>query len=149
MKRIKNTPNSGIYLCTVYRDPKGERAREEEIPSRLNLFWGFIQYSMCFSGLTNSKYIKYTFTCPFSPKYGKKISLTRDSRTETRISPSDPIKELNNWLPPSWLWKPPPIKISFSAAVMGADLHNVMVTQAVSLSEQKMLFNQINLKSTH
>lgn len=32
---------------------------------------------------------------------------------------------------------------------MGADLHNVMVTEAVSLSEQKMPFFQINLKSTH
>lgn len=32
---------------------------------------------------------------------------------------------------------------------MGADLHNIMVTHAVSFSEQKMLFFQINLKSIH
>lgn len=62
---------------------------------------------------------------------------------------SELIKELNNWLPPLQLWKPPPIKINLNATVMGTDLHNVMVTHAVYFSEQKMLFFQINLKSTH
>lgn len=41
---------------------------------------------------------------------------------------SELIKELNNWLPPLQLWKPPPIKINLNATVMGTDLHNVMVT---------------------
>lgn len=59
------------------------------------------------------------------------------------------IKELNNQLPHLWLWKPPPIKINLNDTVMGPDLHNVMLTHAVSFSEQNMLCFQNNLKSTH
>lgn len=43
------------------------------------------------------------------------------------------MKEINNWLPLYGSEKPSPTKISLN--VMGADLHNVMVTHAVSFSE--------------
>lgn len=76
------------------------------------------------------------FACSFSPTYEKRHTYTK---TETKISLfsthegnkqlTAPFKALKNLLL---------LKISLN--VMGADLHNVMVTHAVSFSEQKVLF---------
>ena len=116
----------------------------------VNHFWRWIWYSMRPCGLRNSKYIAYTFTCSIFPKYGEKRYVFQETLSQKQESHSfELIKELNNWLLPSWLWKPPPIKSNLNATVMGADLPNGMVTCAVSFSEKKMLFSQINLKSTH
>lgn len=79
----------------------------------------------------------------------KKNVFQETLRQKQESHSSELIKELNNRLPPLWLWKAPPIKINLNATVMSADMHNVMVTHAVSFSEQKMLVFQINLKSTH